>query len=212
MGLRITEIFYSLQGESRTAGFPTVFVRLTGCPLRCDYCDTTYAFQGGEKMEINDVLKLVADHHPHYVTVTGGEPLAQSECLTLLSKLCDAGYKVSLETSGAIDVSNVDERVIKVMDLKAPGSGESEKNLFENINKLNKNDQIKFVLSDKADYDWAKNIISEYKLHEKYEVLFSPVYGQLEPKQLAEWILNDKLHVRMQLQLHKLLWGNEKGR
>lgn len=211
MSLRITEIFYSLQGESRTAGFPTVFVRLTGCPLRCDYCDTTYAFQGGERMEVDDVLKQVVDHHPRYVTVTGGEPLAQNECLTLLSKLCDAGYEVSLETSGAIDVSNVDDRVIRVMDLKAPGSGESEKNLFENINKLNKNDQVKFVLSDKKDYDWAKNVISEYQLNKKCEVLFSPVHEKLEPKQLAEWILKDNLHVRMQLQLHKLLWGNERG-
>lgn len=212
MSLRITEIFYSLQGESRTAGFPTVFVRLTGCPLRCVYCDTTYAFQGGERMEIDQVLQQVADYQPHYVTVTGGEPLAQNECLVLLSKLCDAGYEVSLETSGAMDVGKVDSRVIKVMDLKAPGSGEAEKNLFENIDKLNKTDQIKFVLSDKTDYDWAKNIISEYHLNEKCEVLFSPVHGKLEPKQLAEWILDDNLNVRMQLQLHKLLWGDEKGR
>ena len=162
-------------------------------------------------MEIDDVLKQVAGHYPRYVTVTGGEPLAQNECLTLLSKLCDAGYEVSLETSGAIDISNVDGRVIKVMDLKVPGSGESEKNMFENIDKLNKNDQVKFVLSDKKDYDWAKNIINEYQLNEKCEVLFSPVYGQLEPKQLAKWILDNNLHVRMQLQLHKLLWGNERG-
>ena len=212
MTLRITEIFYSLQGESRTAGFPTVFIRLTGCPLRCDYCDTTYAFQGGEKMEVDDVIKQVADYQPRYVTVTGGEPLAQNECLTLLSKLCDAGYEVSVETSGAIDVSQVDARVIKVMDLKAPGSGEVEKNLFENIDKLNKDDQVKFVLSDKKDYDWAKNVINEYSLNNKCEILFSPVHGKLEPKQLAEWILQDNLYVRMQLQLHKLLWGDEQGR
>ena len=212
MNLRITEIFYSLQGESRTAGFPTVFIRLTGCPLRCDYCDTTYAFQGGEKIEISDVLKRVAEYQPHYVTVTGGEPLAQNACITLLSSLCDAGYEVSLETSGAIDISNVDQRVIKVMDLKTPASGESEKNLYDNINKLNPQDQIKFVLVNKADYDWAKNVMNEYALNEKCEILFSPVYGELEPVQLAEWILDDKLNVRMQLQLHKLLWGNEKGR
>ncbi|MDH5191465.1 MAG: 7-carboxy-7-deazaguanine synthase QueE [Gammaproteobacteria bacterium] len=212
MNLRITEIFYSLQGESRTAGFPTVFIRLTGCPLRCDYCDTTYAFQGGEKIEISDVLKRVAKYQPHYVTVTGGEPLAQNACLTLLSSLCDAGYEVSLETSGAIDVSNVDQRVIKVMDLKTPASGESEKNLYQNINKLNSQDQIKFVLGNRADYDWSKDIISEYSLDGKCEILFSPVHGKLEPVQLAEWILHDKLNVRMQIQLHKLLWGNEKGR
>ncbi|MDH5436968.1 MAG: 7-carboxy-7-deazaguanine synthase QueE [Gammaproteobacteria bacterium] len=212
MSLRITEIFYSLQGESRSAGFPTVFVRLTGCPLRCSYCDTTYAFQGGERMEIDQVLQQVADYNPHYVTVTGGEPLAQNECLILLSKLCDAGYEVSLETSGAMDVGQVDARVIKVMDLKAPGSGESEKNLFDNIAKLNKLDQIKFVLSDKTDYDWANTVIAEYHLNGKCEVLFSPVHGKLEPKQLAEWVLSDNLNVRMQLQLHKLLWGDEKGR
>ena len=212
MSLRITEIFYSLQGESRTAGFPTVFVRLTGCPLRCDYCDTTYAFQGGERMEIDQVLQQVANYHPNYVTVTGGEPLAQNECLSLLSQLCDAGYEVSLETSGAIDVGQVDARVIKVMDLKAPGSGEVEKNLFNNIDKLNKTDQVKFVLSDMTDYNWAKVVINEYHLNKKCEILFSPVYGKLEPKQLAEWILSDNLQVRMQLQLHKLLWGDEKGR
>ena len=212
MSLRITEIFYSLQGESRSAGFPTVFVRLTGCPLRCSYCDTTYAFQGGERMEIDQVLQQVADYNPHYVTVTGGEPLAQNECLILLSKLCDASYEVSLETSGAMDVGQVDARVIKVMDLKAPGSGESEKNLFDNIAKLNKLDQIKFVLSDKTDYDWANTVIAEYHLNGKCEVLFSPVHGKLEPKQLAEWVLSDNLNVRMQLQLHKLLWGDEKGR
>ncbi len=215
--LRITEIFYSLQGESRTVGFPTVFVRLTGCPLRCGYCDTTYAFQGGEWLSMDEVLEKIAgfhgsDNYPRHVTVTGGEPLAQKNCQTLLKKLCDAGYEVSLETSGALDVCGVDERVVKVMDLKTPGSGESAKNLWGNINCLNHQDQVKFVVCDRADYDWAKQVLDDYKLSEICEVLFSPVYGQQQARDLAEWVLKDQLAVRFQIQLHKILWGEEQGR
>jgi 7-carboxy-7-deazaguanine synthase len=209
--LRITEIFFSLQGESRTVGMPTVFVRLTGCPLRCGYCDTTYAFQGGEWMTMEEILKTVSRYHAHYVTVTGGEPLAQKGCQSLLQQLCDAGYEVSLETSGALDISQVDRRVIKVMDLKTPGSGEEEKNRWENIDCLAQQDQVKFVICDRDDYDWAKMIIGKYQLTRQCEVLFSPVFGQQDPKELAEWILKDNLPVRFQLQLHKLLWGEEKG-
>ncbi len=215
--LRITEIFYSLQGESRSMGFPTVFVRLTGCPLRCGYCDTAYAFQGGEWLSMGEILEEVADLHgsnnnPHYVTVTGGEPLAQKNCQTLLEKLCDSGCAVSVETSGALDVCRVDARVVKVMDLKSPGSGESAKNRWENLDCLTRQDQVKFVLCDRADYDWAKQILADYKLSERCEVLFSPVYGQLQARDLAEWILKDKLVVRFQIQLHKILWGEEQGR
>jgi 7-carboxy-7-deazaguanine synthase len=210
--LRITEIFYSLQGESRTVGIPTVFVRLTGCPLRCQYCDTSYAFTGGEWMEMEQILESVASYPAHFVTVTGGEPLAQKDCLTLLSLLCDKGYQVSLETSGALDISEVDPRVTRVMDIKTPGSGEQDKTLFGNIEYLQSSDQVKFVICDEADYTWCKQIMSEYVLTERCEVLMSPVFGQLEEKQLAEWILEDGLQVRFQVQLHKLLWGDEPGR
>lgn len=210
--LRVTEIFYSLQGESRTVGKPTVFIRLTGCPLRCGYCDTTYAFQGGEWKTLDVILDEVAGYNASYVTVTGGEPLAQKQCVNLLASLCDAGYEVSLETSGAMDVSAVDRRVSKVMDLKTPGSGEESKNRYENIEHLTSNDQVKFVICDRNDYDWAVDKLTSYKLAEKCEVLFSPVHGTLEPSQLAEWVIEDNLPVRFQLQLHKYLWGDEQGR
>ena len=210
--LRITEIFLSLQGESRSVGWPTVFVRLTGCPLRCGYCDTAYAFQGGVWMLLDEIITQVAGYHARHVTVTGGEPLAQKNCLQLLKKLCDAGCQVSLETSGALDVSQVDERVSKVMDIKTPGSGEQGKNRWQNIEYLTANDQIKFVICDRADYDWAREILQQHQLVARCEVLFSPVFGLLEPGTLADWILQDQLPVRFQLQLHKILWGNEPGR
>lgn len=210
--LRITEIFYSLQGETRTVGIPTVFIRLTGCPLRCQYCDTTYAFQGGNWQKIEDILVQVANYNATHVTVTGGEPLAQKECLTLLSQLCDANYEVSLETSGALDVSNVDPRVIKVIDIKTPGSGEMQRNLFENIHRLLPHDQIKFVICDKEDYEWSKQIIADYQLINRFQILFSPSYEQLAAAQLADWILADRLKVRFQLQLHKVLWGDVRGK
>jgi 7-carboxy-7-deazaguanine synthase len=210
--LRVTEIFYSLQGEARTVGYPTVFIRLTGCPLRCGYCDTTYAFQGGEWKSLDSILEEVESYKPGYITVTGGEPLAQKQCINLLSQLCDAGYQVSLETSGAMDVTNVDPRVSKVMDLKTPGSGEESQNRYENIQHLTSNDQLKFVICNREDYDWAIGKLEEYNLTEKCEVLFSPIHGQLEPSKLADWILQDKLPVRFQLQLHKYLWGDEPGR
>ncbi len=210
--LRITEIFYSLQGEARTVGFPTVFIRLTGCPLRCGYCDTEYAFYGGQWMTFDAILTEVAKHQPHYVTVTGGEPLAQKPCRDLLRQLCDAGYGVSLETSGALDITNIDPRVSIVMDLKTPGSGEEVKNLYSNIEQLKTKDQVKFVICDRADYEWSRAKFAEYRLAERCEVLFSPAWGQVEPRELAEWILADNLPVRMQVQLHKLLWGEERGR
>lgn len=210
--LRITEIFHSLQGESRSVGWPTVFIRLTGCPLRCTYCDTEYAFSGGEWMSLNSILSQVAYYAPQYVCVTGGEPLAQKNCISLLRQLVDAGFKVSLETSGALNIHQVDSRVVRVMDIKTPGSGESARNLLDNINHLTAQDQVKFVLSDRNDYDWARELLQEVQLEKKCEVLFSPVYSQLEPKQLAEWILEDKLQVRFQLQLHKILWGEQSGR
>jgi 7-carboxy-7-deazaguanine synthase len=210
--LRITEIFYSLQGESRSVGWPTVFVRLTGCPLRCHYCDTEYAFQGGTWMELEQILATVAKFGARYVTVTGGEPLVQPACLELLGQLCDKGYEVSLETSGALDVSAVDPRVIKVMDLKTPGSGEEKRNYYSNLDYLSPQDQVKLVLCDRADYDWAKAVLVRHRLAECCEVLFSPSYEQLSPTDLAEWILEDRLPVRMQIQLHKYLWGEEPGR
>ena len=209
--LRITEIFFSLQGESRTVGWPTVFVRLTGCPLRCGYCDTSYAFQGGAWMSLDAILAYVARYRARHVTVTGGEPLAQPACRTLLGALCDAGYEVSLETSGALDVCGVDPRVIKVMDLKTPGSGELDRNLWDNLPCLTSRDQVKFVLCDRADYDWARGVLRDHDLASRCEVLFSPVHGSLEPAQLAEWILADRLPVRFQIQLHKYLWGDEPG-
>jgi 7-carboxy-7-deazaguanine synthase len=210
--LRVTEIFYSLQGESRTVGCPTVFLRLTGCPLRCDYCDTEYAFTEGEWMSLEDILRHTAAYAPCYVTVTGGEPLAQRACGELLTRLCDAGYEVSLETSGALDVSTVDPRVSIVMDLKTPGSGEESKNRYENIELLAPKDQLKLVVRDRADYEWSRRKIAEYNLTERCELLISPVHGEMDPTQLAEWILADRLPVRMQLQLHKILWSDARGR
>jgi len=210
--LRISEIFLSLQGESRSVGYPTVFIRLTGCPLRCGYCDTSYAFQGGQWLTPDTILDQVAACETRHVTVTGGEPLAQTQCMDLLTRLCDAGYEVSLETSGALDVSGVDARVVKVMDLKTPGSGEGDKNRWQNIEHLSPQDQIKFVLCDRNDYDWAKQILAQYQLLSRCEILFSPCFGQLEAKTLAAWILEDKLQIRFQLQLHKILWDNEPGR
>lgn len=210
--VRITEIFYSLQGESSTAGLPTVFVRLTGCPLRCQYCDTEYAFYGGERQQITDVLATVASHKAVNVCVTGGEPLAQKSCIPLLAALCDEGYQVSLETAGALSVEFVDSRVMKVMDLKTPGSGEVDKNLYGNMAYLNSHDQVKFVICDRQDYEWARLKIDELKLTERVgDILFSPSTGQLNPTDLAEWILADHLPVRFQLQLHKLLWNDEPG-
>lgn len=210
--LRVTEIFYSLQGESALVGWPTVFVRLTGCPLRCQYCDTSYAFQGGQNQSIADILQQVAQYSPRYVCVTGGEPLAQRECLTLLTTLCDQGYIVSLETSGALDISLVDARVIKIVDLKTPGSGELSRNLWKNIAVLLPHDQIKIVICSQADYEWGKQVIGEYPLLSTMQVLFSPSYGQVSPQELAEWILRDRLQVRMQVQLHKVLWGETPGK
>ncbi len=209
--LRISEIFFSLQGETSRVGLPTVFVRLTGCPLRCTYCDTTYAFSGGQTMTLDAILAEVARHAPRYVTVTGGEPLAQKNCLLLLRALCDSGYEVSLETGGALDVSEVDPRVVKVLDIKTPASGEAERNLWSNLEHLDPHDEIKFVLCDEADYQWAKQVLLERKLAQRCAVLFSPAQGQLESKDVAEWILRDRLPVRLQVQLHKLLWGNEAG-
>jgi len=210
--LRITEIFFSLQGEARTVGLPTVFIRLTGCPLRCSYCDTTYSFTGGEKYTLTAIIQQVADYGAKYVCVTGGEPLAQPNCLPLLTALCDAGYQVSLETSGALDVSQVDRRVSKVVDLKTPDSGEAHRNLYENMQHLTANDQIKFVICSRQDYQWAKFKIDEYQLNQRVsDVLLSPSHQQQDPRELAEWILADRLWVRMQVQLHKYLWQNEPG-
>ena len=210
--LRITEIFFSLQGESATVGYPTVFVRLTGCPLRCQYCDTGYAFTGGEWMPLPAILEQVAGYRTGYVTVTGGEPLAQKSCLDLLEKLCDAKYHVSLETSGAVAVADVDHRVIKVMDLKTPGSGEVERNLYNNLQHLGGKDQVKFVICNRADYNWSVDILRTHDLSARCAVLFSPSQGEQNATELADWILQDQLPVRMQLQLHKLLWGNIPGK
>jgi 7-carboxy-7-deazaguanine synthase len=210
--LRITEIFYSLQGESRTVGLPTVFIRLTGCPLRCTYCDTAYAFSGGEWHELEEILEKVASYEPNHICVTGGEPLAQKGCDELLARLCDVGYQVSLETSGALDISNVDPRVSRVMDLKTPASGESERNLLTNLEQLGSHDQIKFVISNEDDYQWSRSMLESHQLHQSCEVLFSPVHGSMDAGQLADWVLRDRLPVRFQLQLHKLLWGETPGR
>jgi len=209
--LRITEIFHSIQGEADAIGWRTVFVRLTGCPLRCVWCDTEYSFHGGDWHAIDDILAEVASHGAKHVCVTGGEPLAQKRCLILLRKLCDAGYEVSLETSGALDVSMVDPRVRKVMDLKAPGSGESQRNLWSNLDHLLPHDQIKIVIASRADYEWARAMLAEHALADRCMVLFSPVHGAVEPRDLAEWIIADKLPVRFQLQLHKLLWNDAAG-
>lgn len=210
--LRITEIFYSLQGETRTAGLPTVFVRLTGCPLRCQYCDTAYAFSGGELLSLDDILATVAGYKPRYVCVTGGEPLAQPNCIALLTRLCDAGYEVSLETSGALDIAPVDARVSRVVDLKTPDSLEVSRNRYENIGLLTDLDQVKFVICSRNDYDWAVSKLIEYRLDQRAgEVLFSPSQHELKARDLAEWIIADNLPVRLQLQMHKILWNDEPG-
>ncbi|MDP1658902.1 MAG: 7-carboxy-7-deazaguanine synthase QueE [Methylotenera sp.] len=211
MKLKIHEIFYSIQGESSRIGLPTVFVRLTGCPMRCVYCDTAYAFSGGSNMEIADILAKVATYGTKYVTVTGGEPLAQKDCHILLKDLCDAGYNVSLETGGAIDISLVDNRVSVILDVKTPDSGEVKNNLWGNLAHLKKSDEVKFVLCSRADYDWAKEMLASHQIADKCPVLFSPVYSQVSPTELAEWVLADKLPVRMQVQLHKILWGEKPG-
>ncbi|THF62882.1 7-carboxy-7-deazaguanine synthase QueE [Pseudothauera nasutitermitis] len=210
--LRLTEIFASVQGESTRVGLPTVFVRLTGCPLRCSWCDTEYAFTGGRATNIDAVLREVASHGLRHVCVTGGEPLAQKNCLPLLNALCDAGYSVSLETSGALDIAPVDARVARIMDLKAPGSGEEAKNRWENIEHLRAGDEVKIVLTGEADYAWALERIATLRLAERCEVLLSPVAGQLDPAALAEWIVRDRLPVRFQLQLHKVLWADARGK
>lgn len=210
--LRITEIFYSLQGEADTVGLPTVFVRLTGCPLRCSYCDTAYAFSGGVKMQLAQIIAQVQTYNTQYITVTGGEPLAQPGCLILLEQLLDLGYRVSLETSGALDVAGVDPRVVKVMDLKTPSSGELSRNRYENLLYLTQIDQLKFVIADDLDYQWSKQQVLEQALHQRCQILFSPVMGQMSPTLLADKILADQLPVRFQIQLHKLLWNDAKGK
>ncbi len=210
--LRITEIFLSLQGEAATAGWPTVFVRLTGCPLRCQYCDTAYAFHGGEWRDIHRIVVEVMGFGVRHVCVTGGEPLAQKRCLVLLRALCDAGLDVSLETSGALDIAAVDARVSRVLDIKTPGSGEAARNLWANLPLLSARDQVKFVLCDRQDYEWARAVVAEHRLDQVCDVLFSPSQGQLSPRDLADWIVADRLPVRFQVQLHKLLWNDEPGR
>ena len=210
--LRLTEIFLSLQGEARSVGWPTVFVRLTGCPLRCQYCDTAYAFHGGEWWTIDDIVAEVKRQGVRHVCVTGGEPLAQKRCIALLQQLCDAGLEVSLETSGAIDIAAVDPRVSRVLDIKTPGSAEVHRNLWENLAVLTAHDQVKFVICSRADYEWARDVIAEHRLPDTSEVLFSPSFGQVEPRELADWIVEDRLPVRFQMQLHKILWNDERGR
>lgn len=212
MQLKIHEIFYSLQGESSRVGLPTVFVRLTGCPMRCTYCDTAYAFNGGNNLEIEAIMEQVRSHGTRYVTVTGGEPLAQKSCHVLLKALCDEDFSVSLETGGAIDIGPVDERVSVILDVKTPVSGESENNLWSNFDHLQRKDEIKFVICNQADYEWSKSTIKKYALAEKAPILFSPAYGDVNPADLAAWVLADKLDVRMQLQLHKILWGEVAGK
>jgi len=210
--LRINEIFHSLQGEADAVGFPTVFVRLTGCPLRCGYCDTEYAFHAGDWLSLDSILERVASFGAAHVCVTGGEPLAQPDCLPLLARLCDAGYRVSLETSGALDIAGVDARVARVVDVKTPGSGESARNRVENFALLSDRDQLKFVICSREDYDWSKQFLHTHALHGRYHILFSPSFGALSPTELADWILADRLAVRFQLQLHKILWGDVPGK
>jgi len=210
--LKITEIFYSLQGEARDAGKPTVFIRLTGCPLRCVYCDSEYAFYGGDWMHFDEIIEKVSSYQTQYVCVTGGEPLAQKRCHGLLTRLCDAGYLVSLETSGAIDVSRVDQRVSRVVDIKTPDSGEVDRNLWENLDFLSKHDQVKFVICSRLDYDWAVAEIRSRELEQKFDILVSPAWGQQDATELSSWVLKDQLGVRVQLQLHKILWGDMPGK
>jgi 7-carboxy-7-deazaguanine synthase len=210
--LKVTETFVSIQGEADAVGWPTLFIRLTGCPLRCVYCDTQYSFYGGEWQTLEQLLATARDSGVRHVCVTGGEPLAQRACLELLTGLCDAGFDVSLETSGALDVASVDARVSRVVDLKTPGSGEQRRNRLENVDVLAQRDQLKFVLCSREDYEWARDLLRSRASPPRGQVLFSPVWGQLEPRQLAEWILEDRLDVRLQVQLHKLLWGDEPGR
>ncbi len=210
--LKITEVFLSLQGEARDAGWPTVFVRLTGCPLRCQYCDTTYSFFGGEWRTIDDLLAEVAGHGVRHVCVTGGEPLSQKRCLDLLRRLCDAGHVVSLETSGAIDIAEVDPRVSRVLDIKTPGSAEVARNRWENLPLLTAHDQVKFVICNREDYEWSRAVVAEHRLHERCDVLFSPSKSELSARELADWIVQDRLPVKFQMQLHKILWNDEPGR
>ena len=212
LSLKISEIFFSLQGETSRAGLPTVFIRLTGCPLRCVWCDTEHAFSGGQNIPLTGILDRVECHNTRFVCVTGGEPLAQKNVLPLLTALCDAGYDVSLETSGALDIANVDPRVSRIVDLKPPGSGESERNRWQNIELLTSRDELKFVISDRIDYEWARDVINAHQLEKVCPLLVSPVQGKINPLNLAEWILADQLPVRFQLQLHKLLWGNIQGK
>ena len=210
--LKITEIFRSLQGEGDAVGYPTVFVRLTGCPLRCHYCDTAYAFDGGEWWTLDEIVARVQELDARHVCVTGGEPLAQRNCLPLLARLCDAGHEVSLETSGALPVATVDPRVRRVVDVKTPASGEADRNLLEQLDQLESRDQVKFVICDRADYEWSRELLAGRSLTGRATVLFSPSHGQLPARQLADWILEDRLPVRLQVQLHKILWGDERGR
>jgi len=210
--IRITEIFYSIQGESATTGYPTVFVRLTGCPMRCSYCDTAYAFHGGTKLALEEILKDVGQYNAKYVTVTGGEPLAQPKCHELLTALCDQGYRVSLETGGAIDISKVDPRVYVVLDIKTPASNEEHNNTYENLEYIKPTDCLKFVICNESDYQWSKSFVSEHELDKKCDVFFSPSAEELSATKLADWIVRDRQPVRMQVQLHKILWANEAGR
>ena len=210
--LKLTEIFLSIQGEADSVGWPTVFVRLTGCPLRCQYCDTAYAFHGGEWHPLEQILEKVASFGARHVCVTGGEPLAQKACVLLLQQLCDAGYRVSLETSGAMDISEVDARVTRVVDVKTPASGEVERNRYENLDRMRADEQVKFVICSREDFEWSRDLIKQQSLHERCTVLFSPSHEQVEPRDLAQWILDERLPVRLQVQLHKYLWGNAPGR
>ena len=210
--LKVNEIFFSIQGESTCTGLPTVFIRLTGCPLRCNYCDTAYAFYQGKNLSIKDILREIARYRTKFVTVTGGEPLAQKTCCDLLGQLCDEGYHVSLETGGSLDISGVDERVMRIVDIKTPGSGESSRNRHSNLALLTAHDQIKFVICDRQDYEWSRAMLHDMQLNERCEILFSPSHGQLDAAMLADWILEDQLPVRLQIQLHKYLWGDVPGR
>ncbi len=210
--LKINEIFFSIQGESSSIGLPTIFIRLTGCPLRCQYCDTEYAFHDGDKMSIQSIIQEISNYRSRYVTVTGGEPLAQKNCLSLLTQLCDEGYQVALETSGTMELAKIDERVIKIMDIKTPGSKESENNQYRNIKYLTENDELKFVICDHDDYLWTKNLIQQHQLIERCEVLLSCSHEELSATDLANWVIEDQLPVRVQLQMHKYLWGDSPGK